>query len=708
MLAGGYRFFLFFVGTLCGSLLLAKQARTEELIDIQIICDSSEVSPNAEIWVGLVVSLSPQWHIYWKNQGESGYPSTLRWKLPLGWVADSLQFPAPYLYEYEGMTGYALEHNFTLLARLVAPPSIEGQVEIEGTFDALICNESTCLPYEHSFSLNLEKEGNSEVLPQHLSLLDQAKNLLPISLPAGVSAWATFEGRSGRINIKSDHFSSFAESEFSFFPEDPAILIDHTNSSYSKESQTLLINWQLSEDVEELPESLDGVLNHPKLAQSWFISVPVNSSKTSLGMNTPGGDEGVPASQFQLLYWLLALVLIAMAACAYGKSCQPHALARNWQTLALVSLGTGLWLGYPNQSGSPLSGSLQWQPWSYELQNELLAEGEAIYIDYTAKWCLSCQVNKRVYSEELVRNVLIEHGVHLLRADWTKKSPDILKSLQNHGREGVPFNVFYPTPKQGEQATPIYLPEILTSDDLVEVVQGGHAIKQLSGESNNFLVLLGLAWIGGLILNLMPCVFPVIGLKILGFVRQAGEDRGLIVRHGWVFTIGVVLSFWVLVGILLLLRDGLEQQLGWGFQLQEPIFVLVLAILLFLFGLSLSGVFEIGMSVSGLGADLSRKSGLWGSFFSGILATVVATPCMAPFLGVAVGAALTMPALSSLMVFTSIALGLSTPYLLLAFFPAWMEKLPKPGAWMESFKQFMAFPIYATVAWLIWTLDGLL
>jgi thiol:disulfide interchange protein DsbD len=229
-----------------------------------------------------------------------------------------------------------------------------------------------------------------------------------------------------------------------------------------------------------------------------------------------------------------------------------------------------------------------------------------------------------------------------------------------------------------------------------------------SGEENHFIALLGLAWLGGLILNLMPCVFPVIGLKIMGFVKQAGEDRSLISRHGWVFTLGVVLSFWVLVGVLLVLRDGLEQNLGWGFQLQEPAFVLVLAILLFLFGLSLSGVFEIGLSMTGLGAEFSRKPGLSGSFFSGVLATVVATPCMAPFLGVAVGAALTMPALPSFAIFTAIALGLSTPYLLLASFPAWLERLPRPGMWMESFKQFMAFPVYATVAWLIWTLDGLL
>ena len=224
----------------------------------------------------------------------------------------------------------------------------------------------------------------------------------------------------------------------------------------------------------------------------------------------------------------------------------------------------------------------------------------------------------------------------------------------------------------------------------------------------NFSALLGLAWLGGLILNLMPCVFPVIGLKIMGFVKQAGEDRSRIIRHGWVFTLGVLLSFWLLVGVLLIMRDGLEEQLGWGFQLQEPGFVFILALILLIFGLSLSGVFEIGMSVTGIGSGLSQRSGLSGSFFSGVLATVVATPCMAPFLGVAVGAALTMPAFYSFIIFTAVGLGLSTPYLGLSFFPQWVQKLPKPGGWMESFKQFMAFPIYATVAWLLWTLEGLL
>ena len=153
--------------------------------------------------------------------------------------------------------------------------------------------------------------------------------------------------------------------------------------------------------------------------------------------------------------------------------------------------------------------------------------------------------------------------------------------------------------------------------------------------------------------------------------------------HGLIFTLGVVLSFWILVGILLGLRESIGEDLGWGFQLQEPVFVFGLAVFLLIFALSLSGVFEIGMSLTGVGSQFSQKTGYAGSFFSGFLATIVATPCMAPFLGAAVGAALAMPWISALVVFTFIALGLSFPYLLLSIFPKWISRLPKPGGMDE-------------------------
>jgi len=220
-----------------------------------------------------------------------------------------------------------------------------------------------------------------------------------------------------------------------------------------------------------------------------------------------------------------------------------------------------------------------------------------------------------------------------------------------------------------------------------------------------FFGTLVLAFVGGLILNLMPCVFPVLGIKILGFVNQAGADRRKVTLHGLVFVLGLLLSFWALAGALLALRAG-GRELGWGFQLQEPGFVFALAVLLLVFALNLSGLFEVGLSATGVGAQLQMKSGFSGSFFTGVLATVVATPCSAPFLAPALGAALTLTPVESLAVFTAIALGLAVPYLLLSLFPGAIKFLPRPGAWMETFKQLMAFPLYATVGFLIWVLAG--
>jgi len=216
-----------------------------------------------------------------------------------------------------------------------------------------------------------------------------------------------------------------------------------------------------------------------------------------------------------------------------------------------------------------------------------------------------------------------------------------------------------------------------------------------------------LAFVGGLILNLMPCVFPVLGIKVLGFVNQSGSDRGKVITHGLVYTFGVLLSFWILAGVILALRAS-GQQIGWGAQLQSPGFVFGMAAFLLIFSLNLSGLFEIGLSATAVGGKLQMQQGYAGSFFSGILAVLVSTPCSAPFLAPALGAAFS-PSFSageSMLIFTCIALGLALPYLLLSLFPAAVRLLPRPGAWMETFKQFMAFPLYATVGWLFWVLAG--
>jgi thiol:disulfide interchange protein DsbD len=213
-----------------------------------------------------------------------------------------------------------------------------------------------------------------------------------------------------------------------------------------------------------------------------------------------------------------------------------------------------------------------------------------------------------------------------------------------------------------------------------------------------------LAFLGGIILNLMPCVFPVLSIKVLSLVKHSGYTPALVRLNGFAYTAGVVGSFLLLAGILLAVRAG-GAEVGWGFQLQSPAVVTALAFLLFAMGLSLSGIVEPGTSLAGFGQRLDTRTGLPGSFLTGVLATVVATPCTAPFMGAAIGFAVTAPAAVSLAIFAALGLGLALPFLLLTFWPGLARHLPRPGRWMETLKQFLAFPIYATVAWLLFVLS---
>jgi thiol:disulfide interchange protein DsbD len=209
--------------------------------------------------------------------------------------------------------------------------------------------------------------------------------------------------------------------------------------------------------------------------------------------------------------------------------------------------------------------------------------------------------------------------------------------------------------------------------------------------------------VGGLLLNLMPCVFPVLFLKGLALVRSGNEERRTLRLHGLVYTAGIVASFWALVGALLVLKAA-GSKIGWGFQFQSPVVVMLMAGLLFFLGLSLAGQFEIGLTLTSAGGSLAEKQGYAGSFFTGVLAVVVATPCTAPLMGAAIGYALAQSAVVSFAVFTALALGLAAPYVALTLQPAWARLLPKPGVWMDVLKQAVAVPIFATVIWLAWVL----
>ena len=217
-------------------------------------------------------------------------------------------------------------------------------------------------------------------------------------------------------------------------------------------------------------------------------------------------------------------------------------------------------------------------------------------------------------------------------------------------------------------------------------------------EKLTFFKALPLVFLGGLILNLMPCVFPVLGLKVMGFVQLGGSDPQKIRMHGLVFTLGLMVTMWILASIIIALG------LNWGQQLSNPIFLGTIIVVLFLMGLNLYGLFEVGTSMTSVGGELQTKKGYSGSFWQGALTTLIATPCSGPFLGLVMGFALQQESKAvALAIFTVFGLGIASPYLVLSFLPNAIQKLPRPGAWMESFKQIMSFAVFATVVFFLTT-----
>jgi thiol:disulfide interchange protein DsbD len=223
------------------------------------------------------------------------------------------------------------------------------------------------------------------------------------------------------------------------------------------------------------------------------------------------------------------------------------------------------------------------------------------------------------------------------------------------------------------------------------------------GESISLVQALLFALLGGLILNLMPCVFPVLAMKAAAFARLAGHEHGAMRRDGVAYTAGVLVAFGTMAAVVVALRASVGD-VSWGFQFQSPIFSLLIAYLFFVIGLNLAGVFEIGGGFAGLGQDLTAKSGAAGAFFTGVLAVVVATPCTAPFMAAALGFALSQPAPQTVAVLLAMGLGLALPFLALSTIPALQRLMPRPGPWMDRMRQFLAFPMFASAVWMIWVL----
>jgi len=499
----------------------ASSIETIDHTRVQLVTTVDSVAPGSTFWIGLRYQMDPEWHIYWKNYGETGIETQVEWNLPDDWQVGPIQWPVPERHDYEGIISYVYHDDVVLYAEVTVPDHWSGEgetVSLEASTDFLMCS-IPCIPGAAQLSIELPVEAEAR------------------SDPAEMERW--------------QHFRQF-------WPQEPE---DWNITAYQLPNGSARLVVHTEEPLETLPEltffSSDGWVE-PSKEQSF---------------------EQIDAHRF--------------------------------------------------------------------------------FVDLTPSPAFSGSTDRLLG--------VLAHPLGMLGDD---ANPPL--RVDTPLREETP-----PGP--------------------------GTATLAATDAPRNFLWMLVLAFFGGLILNLMPCVFPVLGIKVMGFVQQAGEERSRVALHGLVFTAGVVLSFWILAGLLIALRAGGEE-LGWGFQLQSPAFVFFISLFLLLFALNLSGVFAFGLSAVGVGSKLTAKPGFNGSFFSGVLATIVATPCAAPLLAPALGFALTLPPLTSLIVFTAIAVGLASPYLILSLFPGLASSLPRPGAWMESLKQFMAFPLYATVAFLVWIL----
>ncbi len=489
----------------------ARAQDVSDLVKVELLSEPAAITPGEPFQVGIRLTMKEHWHTYWRNPGDSGEPTTVTWKLPDGFMAAGLEWPAPSLIKLGPVTSFGYEGEAVLLARITPPRDLKpgSDLTLNAEVAFLVC-EKECIPGEANVSLPLTVSagGGGSPDPANKSVFDNARSLLPQPSP-----WtATFDAGPKVITLALDgaNLSADAIRSTTFFPYDNTLIVNSAAQTKSSSGERAQLALERGKIARSFPPRLDGVLVVEE-------------------------DIG-------------------------GKSVR-HAFALD---------------AVP----APLAGQ----------------------------------------------------GISLIQAAL-------------------------------------------------------------------------LALVAGIILNLMPCVFPVLSIKILHLTQHASEPPARIRLHGLAYTAGILGSFTVLAAALYALRAG-GAEIGWGFQLQSPAMVAALAFLLFAFGLSLSGVLPIGNSLTRVGGSrLLQRTGLSGSFFAGMLATIVATPCTAPFMGASIGYALTQPFIVGLVVFLSLGLGLALPFLILAFVPGLQRLLPRPGRWMEILKQFLAFPLYATAAWLIWVLS---
>ncbi len=556
--------------------------------EVELLASQTALVPGQTARVGLSIKHAPHWHTYWKNPGDSGYPTKVTWDLPPGFAASEFDWPVPSRLRTGPIVNFGYEGEVLLPATLTVPANaaVGSNVTIKGKAEWLVCKD-VCIPEDGEVSLTLPV-ATTAIASSANAKFATSDAAIPKPL-AGWSGEARVNGRELWIALKPAA-NTPTLTKFDVFPEVEQITEPAVQKIYAT------------------PEGYGAML---KLVD---------------GAKVP--------ERFQL------------------TASSPNYIGAN------VKFGT-IAINLKN-------GSLPQEIGSFKLLYDVSKEASAV--------------------------------------DGASRA----------------------------------------------VVGFASVAPSNSGSAMSLIAAIAFAFVGGMILNLMPCVFPVLSLKILSFAQHAGkktapsrgalgrgwgssatskethpppnpplegggmnvvERRGAMRAHGLFYAVGVIASFLALAGALLALK-GAGSVVGWGFQLQNPGIVWVLAVVFFLIGLNLMGAFEVGTLAPSSLLNFTAKNPGVDAFFSGVLAVIAASPCTAPFMGAALGFALTQNAFAALVVFAALGVGMALPYVILAWFPKWLDRLPRPGPWMVTFKQVLAFPMFLTVVWLIWviaqqaTVDG--
>ena len=662
------------------------------------------------------INVEKGWHIYYPMVLDTGAPTTIRFDVPAGVTIGELRFPTPTLGKEYDLEYLALSGRVVVLTTLqLAPDAALESLPIKATVRALAC-KALCLPVQVQASLTLPVSSQPPTAA-NAELFKAARAAVPAPLArakyiegsaVAVSAEKIGLGEPAEVvltvRVKKAHhvqdrdpgnkdliparlfielldglkladqqwpparvrempgFGKVREQSGEFQVRVPFKIIDSEFAS-GPVALRVLFTYQCCKDAGACfpPEWAEGIIR--------FTADTPNAAVTERQRGTlfpaPGGQEGAVASAPS---WLNIPELTAEPA------------AQPTQENVAGQLKAEDWAEH-----------IPWQPWRPGLAEELSRRGHEVYVDYTATWCLTCQVNKKIVLEtEPVRVKMRDRGVIPILADFTNVDPAMQKEI-NRWAPTVPVNVVY---APGHPDKPAVLPTVLTQREVLRALEDPLRYTP-SQELNLWLALLG-GFLGGLILNVMPCVLPVISIKILSFVQQAGEDHRRVWRLGLAFCGGIMVWFWAFAWL------STRGQVPW----QYPEVVIALGSILFVFSLNLFGVFELMLPGTAAGKldALAAREGYTGAFLKGLLATLLGTACTAPFMAGAFAYALTQPAWVVFLVFSAAGIGMAAPYLLLSAKPAWLRYIPKPGPWMVTFKQAAGFVLLGTVVWLLWIL----